>query len=63
MRRPERPTASRNRLRRDQRQCLTTKSVAAGDGAADQIDKAKRLLGSAAITPAEFDAVKARAVA
>jgi hypothetical protein len=40
------------------------KSVAgSGGGAAAEIDKAKRLLDSGAITQAEFDAIKAKAIA
>lgn len=39
------------------------KSVAAsGGGAADEIEKAKRLLDSGAISQAEFDSIKARAL-
>ncbi len=39
------------------------KSVATGSGAASEIESAKRLLDSGAITQAEFDAIKAKALA
>jgi hypothetical protein len=39
------------------------KSVAASGGAADEIDKAKKLLDSGAISQAEFDSIKAKALA
>jgi hypothetical protein len=39
------------------------KNVAAPGGAAAEIDKAKQLLDSGAITQAEFDAIKAKALA
>ena len=38
------------------------RSVAGSDGAADQIAKGKELLDSGAITQAEFDSLKARAL-
>lgn len=38
-------------------------SVAGGGGAAAEIEKAQKLLAAGAITPAEFDAIKARALA
>lgn len=39
------------------------KSVASSDGAATEIDKAKHLLDSGAITQSEYDAIKAKALA
>jgi Phospholipase_D-nuclease N-terminal/Short C-terminal domain len=39
------------------------RSVAGSGGAASEIDKAKNLLDSGAITQAEFDAIKAKALA
>lgn len=39
------------------------RSVAANDGPAAEVAKAKELLDGGAITPAEFDAIKAKAVA
>jgi hypothetical protein len=39
------------------------KSVAGSGGAAAEIDKAKQLLDSGAINQAEFDAIKAKAIA
>jgi hypothetical protein len=39
------------------------RSVASGNGAADQIAKGKELLDSGAITQAEFDSLKSRALA
>jgi type IV secretory pathway TrbL component len=39
------------------------KSVASEGGAAAEIDRAKKLLDSGAITQAEFDAIKAKALA
>ena len=41
----------------------TAGTGAGGGGAASEIEKAKRLLDSGAITQAEFDAIKARALA
>jgi hypothetical protein len=38
------------------------RSVAAGGGAAGEIEKAKGLLDSGAITQAEFDSIKAKAL-
>jgi len=39
------------------------RSVGGGNGAASEIDKAKKLLDSGAITQTEFDAIKAKALA
>ena len=39
------------------------KSVAGSGGAAEEIDKAKKLLDSGAITQAEFDSIKQKALA
>ena len=39
------------------------KTVAARGGAATEIEKAKQLLDSGSITQAEFDAIKAKALA
>ncbi len=39
------------------------KTVAAPGGAAAEIEKAKQLLDSGAISQAEFDAIKAKAIA
>ena len=39
------------------------KNVAASGGPAAEIDKAKQLLDSGAITQAEFDSIKAKALA
>jgi membrane protease subunit (stomatin/prohibitin family) len=44
-------------------QAAYIQSVAGSGGAADEIDKAKKLLDSGAITQAEFDAIKAKALA
>ena len=39
------------------------KEIAGSGGAADEIDKAKKLLDSGAISQAEFDSIKAKALA
>ena len=44
-------------------QAAYIQSVAGSGGAADEIDKAKKLLDSGAITQAEFDAIKTKALA
>jgi len=58
--------AERNmeRARKDQAQLDTyVRETAGSGGAAAEIDKAKQLLDSGAITQAEFDAIKAKALA
>ena len=58
--------AERNmeRARKDQAQFDTyVRETAGSGGAAAEIDKAKQLLDSGAITQAEFDAIKAKALA
>ena len=57
--------AERNmeRARKDQAQFDTYVRETAGGGAAAEIDKAKQLLDSGAISQAEFDAIKAKAIA
>jgi hypothetical protein len=46
-----------------EQQTAYIQSVAGSGGAADEIDKAKKLLDSGAITQAEFDAIKTKALA
>jgi len=58
--------AERNmeRARKDQAQLDTyVRETAGSGGAAAEIDKAKQLLDTGAITQAEFDAIKAKALA
>jgi Short C-terminal domain/Phospholipase_D-nuclease N-terminal len=45
-----------------EQQAAYIKSVATGGGTAEEIEKAKKLLDSGAITQAEFDAMKAKAL-
>ena len=52
------------RARKDQAQFDTyVRETAGSGGAAAEIDKAKQLLDSGAISQAEFDAIKAKALA
>jgi hypothetical protein len=66
---PARATGKKRPGRRDVREAGAAqrqfddyvKSVASSDGAATEIEKAKQLLDSGAITQTEFDALKAKA--
>ena len=53
----------RSRAQRDQFDQYVRETAGGGGGAAAEIDKAKQLLDSGAITQAEFDALKQKALA
>ena len=53
----------RSRAQRDQFDDYVRETASGGGGAAAEIDKAKQLLDSGAITPAEFEALKQKALA
>ena len=54
---------ARSRAQRDQFDQYVRETASGGGGAAAEIDQAKQLLDSGAITQAEFDAIKAKALA
>ena len=53
----------RTRAQREQFDDYVRETAGGGGGAAAEIEKAKQLLDSGAITPAEFDAIKQKALA